>query len=284
MEKGFGFFEVPKKYLTDAIADEACDFMERHKEEPFFMYVSFNAVHSPLEATYEDLAKIKGLTGKRKKLAAMTLALDRACGTILKKLKALGLEKNTLIVFSNDNGGPDGTETSNYPLSGCKSNFLEGGIRVPFIMKFPTVIEPGTEYKKSISMLDMLPTFVNLAGGNASQIEGLDGVDLMPFITNKNKNAPHEKLFWKIENRGVVREGDWKFLRYPDRPAELYNIAEDITETNNLASKHPEKVREMYKTLFEWEGELERPLWQLKRIYEVNAVKRIDEKRNPVLD
>lgn len=284
IEKGFGLFEEPKKYLTDAIADEACDFIERHNEVPFFMYVSFNAVHSPLEATYEDLAKIKGLTGMRKKLAAMTLALDRACGTIFKKLKALGLENNTLIVFSNDNGGPDGTETSNYPLSGCKSNFLEGGIRVPFIMKFPTVIEPGTEYKKSISMLDMLPTFVNLAGGNASQIEGLDGVDLMPFITKKNMEAPHERLFWKIENRGVVREGDWKFLRYPDRPAELYNIAEDITETNDLALQHPSKVREMYKTLFRWEAELERPLWQLKRIYEVNAVKRLDEKRNPVLD
>ncbi|SFC03832.1 Arylsulfatase A [Algibacter lectus] len=284
MEKGFGLFEEPKKYLTDAIADEACDFMERHKEEPFFMYVSFNAVHSPLEATDEDLAKIKGLTGNRKKLAAMTLALDRACGTILKKLKALGLEENTLIVFSNDNGGPDGTETSNYPLSGCKSNFLEGGIRVPFIMKLPGVIKPKTEYKKAISMLDMVPTFVNIAGGNASELKGLDGVDLMPFITNKNNNAPHERLFWKIENRGVVREGDWKLLRYPDRPAELYNIAEDITENNDLALKHPKKVREMYKTLFNWEAELERPLWQLKRIYEVNAVKRIDEKRNPVLD
>lgn len=284
MEKGFGLFEEPKKYLTDAIADEACDFMERHKEEPFFMYVSFNAVHSPLEATDEDLAKIKGLTGKRKKLAAMTLALDRACGTILKKLKALGLEENTLIVFSNDNGGPDGTETSNYPLSGCKSNFLEGGIRVPFIMKLPGVIKPKTEYKKAISMLDMVPTFVNVAGGNASELKGLDGVDLMPFITKKNNIAPHERLFWKIENRGVVREGDWKLLRYPDRPAELYNIAEDITENNDLALKYPEKVREMYKTLFNWEAELERPLWQLKRIYEVNAVKRIDEKRNPVLD
>ncbi|WP_405295579.1 sulfatase-like hydrolase/transferase [Algibacter sp. Ld11] len=284
MEKGFGLFEEPKKYLTDAIADEACDFMERHKEEPFFMYVSFNAVHSPLEAMDEDLDKIKGLTGKRKKLAAMTLALDRACGTILKKLKALGLEENTLIVFSNDNGGPDGTETSNYPLSGCKSNFLEGGIRVPFIMKLPGVIKPRTEYKKAISMLDMVPTFVNIAGGNASELKGLDGVDLMPFITKKNNNAPHERLFWKIENRGVVREGDWKLLRYPDRPAELYNIAEDITENNDLALKYPEKVREMYKTLFNWEAELERPLWQLKRIYEVNAVKRIDEKRNPVLD
>ncbi|MDO7135831.1 sulfatase-like hydrolase/transferase [Algibacter lectus] len=284
MEKGFGLFEEPKKYLTDAIADEACDFMERHKEEPFFMYVSFNAVHSPLEAMEEDLDKIKGLTGKRKKLAAMTLALDRACGTILKKLKALGLEENTLIVFSNDNGGPDGTETSNYPLSGCKSNFLEGGIRVPFIMKLPGIIKPKTEYKKAISMLDMVPTFVNIAGGNASELKGIDGVDLMPFITKKNNNAPHERLFWKIENRGVVREGDWKLLRYPDRPAELYNIAEDITENNDLALKYPEKVREMYKTLFNWEAELERPLWQLKRIYEVNAVKRIDEKRNPVLD
>lgn len=130
----------------------------------------------------------------------------------------------------------------------------------------------------------MLPTFVNLAGGDVSKLEGLDGVDLMPFITNQNKRTPHERLFWKIENRGVVREGDWKLLRYPDRPAELYNIAEDITETNNLAFEHPKKVRQMYKTLFQWEGELERPLWQLKRIYEVNAVKRIDEKRTPILD
>lgn len=284
MERGFGLFEEPNKYLTDAIADAACSFMERNKKEPFFMYVSFNAVHAPLEATEEDLAQIKELTGKRKKLAAMTLALDRACGTILKKLKTLGLEENTLIVFSNDNGGPDGTETSNFPLSGCKSNFLEGGIRVPFVMKFPRVISPGTAYNKPISMLDMLPTFVNLAGGDVSKLEGLDGVDLMPFITNQNKRTPHERLFWKIENRGVVREGDWKLLRYPDRPAELYNIAEDITETNNLAFEHPQKVRKMYKTLFQWEGELERPLWQLKRIYEVNAVKRIDEKRTPILD
>ena len=284
MEKGFGIFEEPKKYLTDAIADEASNFMERHKDAPFFMFVSFNGVHSPLQASEEDLSMIKELTGNRKKLAAMTLALDRACGVIFNKLKTLGLEKNTLIVFSNDNGGPDATETSNYPLSGCKSNFLVGGIRVPFIMKLPTVIEPGKHYKKSISMLDMLPTFINLAGGNASEIKELDGVDLMPFITKKNMKAPHERLFWKIENRGVVREGDWKLLRYPDRPAELYNIAEDITETNDLALQHPQKVREMYKTLFQWEAELERPLWQLKRIYEVNAVRRIDEKRTPILD
>lgn len=284
MEYGFGNYQEPKKYLTDAIADEACDFMDRNQKKPFFMYVSFNAVHTPMQATKEDLAKVKGLTGKRKILAAMTIAMDRACGQILDKLKELGLEENTLVVFSNDNGGPDGSMTCNYPLSGCKSNHLEGGIRVPFVMKYPTIIKPASVYKESISLLDMLPTFVNVAGGDASKIKGLDGVDLIPFITNKNKENPHEMLFWKKENRGVIRKGDWKMLRFPDRPAELYNIAKDKAESNNLAYKYPEKVREMFKLLWNWESELERPLWQLKRVYETNAMKRMDEKRTPILD
>lgn len=151
-------------------------------------------------------------------------------------------------------------------------------------MKLPQVIEAGSEYKNSVSMLDLLPTFVNAAGGNASEITGLDGVDLLPYITGADKSKPHDLLFWKKENRGVVRQGYWKLLRYPDRPAELYNIAEDITENNNLAYEHPERVREMFKLLWEWESGLERPLWQLKRVYEVNAMKRMDEKRTPVLD
>ena len=283
-EHGFGEYKEPTKYLTDVIADEACDFLERNKKKPFFMYVSFNAVHSPLQATKEDLDKVKHLKGKRKILAAMTIALDRACGQILDKLKALGLEDDTLIVFANDNGGPDGTNTSNYPLSGCKSNHLEGGIRVPCIIKLPKVIKANSTYEKPISMLDMLPTFLNLSGGNASKVKDLDGVDLMPYITGKNKKNPHEVLFWKKENRGVVRSGDWKLLRYPDRPAELYNIKKDISESHNLAYKHPDKVRELFTLLWNWESQLERPLWQLKRVYEVNAMKRMDEKRNPIID
>ncbi|GAB1857835.1 hypothetical protein MHTCC0001_26720 [Flavobacteriaceae bacterium MHTCC 0001] len=201
-EKGFGNFQEPKGYLTYEIANEACSFLERNKNSPFFMYVSFNAVHSPLQATPEDLAKIKAFKGKRKTLAAMTLALDKACGQILNKLKALGLEDNTLVVFSNDNGGPVGTETSNYPLSGAKSNHLEGGIRVPCIVKLPGVIQGNSKYIKPISMLDMLPTFVNAAGGNAKEIKGLDGVDLIPYLSKNKKEAPHDILFWKKENRG----------------------------------------------------------------------------------
>jgi len=283
-ERGYANFEEPDRYTTDAIGDEACDFIERHKNKPFFVYASFNAVHTPLEALPEDLAKVKGLSGKRKKLAAMNIAMDRACGKIMDKLKELGLEENTLIVFSNDNGGPDGSMTCNYPLSGCKSNHLEGGIRVPMVMKFPNVIKAGSTYDYPVSMLDMLPTFVNAAGGNADAITNIDGVDLMPYVTKQNKARPHEVLFWKKENRGVVRQGDWKLLRYPDRPAELYNLAKDVTESNNLAYKHPEKVKELFKVLWEWEGELERPLWQLKRVYEVNAMERMDVKRTPVLD
>lgn len=283
-EHNFGNYKEPKKYLTDAIADEACNFMERNKNNPFFMYVSFNAVHAPLQATKEDLEKVKHLKGKRKILAAMTIALDRACGQILTKLKALGLEENTMIVFSNDNGGSDGTNSSNYPLSGCKSNHLEGGIRVPCIIKLPNVVKAGATYAKPISMLDMLPTFLNISGGNATQFKELDGVDLIPFITGKKKDNPHEVLFWKKENRGVVRKGDWKLLRYPDRPAELYNLKEDISESNNLAYKYPDKVRELFKVLWNWESELERPLWQLKRVYEVNAMQRMDDKRNPIID
>ncbi|WP_010136388.1 sulfatase [Ochrovirga pacifica] len=284
LEIGYKKYQEPKKYLTYDLADAACDFIDRNKKKPFFMYVSFNAVHSPMQATQEDLKKIKGLTGKRKVLAAMTLALDKACGQILEKLKEEGLEDDTLIVFSNDNGGPDGTKTCNYPLSGCKSNNLEGGIRVPFVMKLPKVIQPGSSYEYPVSTLDLLPTFVNIAGGKADKIAQLDGVDLLPYITGKDTKRPHELLFWKKENRGIVRKGDWKLLRFPDRPAELYKITEDVSENNNLAYEHPEKVRELFKDLFAWEGELERPLFMLKRIYEVNAMKRMDDKRTPVLD
>lgn len=280
LEFGYDQFEEPVDYLTDELADKACDFIERNKNQPFFIYLAFNAVHTPMEATRADLEKIKGLTGQRKTLAAMTLALDRACGQVLDKLKELGLDKNTLVVFANDNGGPtDASSACNYPLSGCKANLLEGGIRVPCIMKLPGVLKENSTYNNPISTLDFLPTFVNLGGGKSDTIKVLDGVDLFPYLTGKNNHKPNEKLFWKNEMEGAVRDGDWKLLRFPDRPAELYNLAEDISENHDLSSQYPEKVREMYKLLFQWEGGLERPLWQLKRKYEVAAMKRMDDYR-----
>ncbi|MGJ8736246.1 sulfatase [Zobellia laminariae] len=280
LERGFGEYEEYEGYLTDGLADEAISFMERNQKNPFFIYLAFNAVHTPMEAKEEDLAKVQGLTGKRKTLAAMAIAMDKACGKVLNRIKELGLDKNTLIVFTNDNGGPsDANESSNNPLSGTKANHLEGGIRVPFLMSWPGKLKPNTVYGNPISTLDLLPTFITAAGGNVSNIKGLDGVNLIPFLTENTTEKPHETLYWKKEARGAVRHNDWKLVRFPDRPAELYNIKEDISEVNDLAAEHPEKVRELYKMLFNWELTLERPLWQLERRFEGKAAERMDTYR-----
>lgn len=280
LERGFGEFAEAESYLTEALANEAVSFIERNQDNPFFLFLSFNAVHTPMHATQEDLEEFSELSGKRKKLAAMTLAMDRACGLVLDKLDELGLAENTIVIFTNDNGGPsDANESLNDPLSGCKANHLEGGIRVPFLLRWPGKIKENSRYKYPVSTLDLLPSFYAAGGGDVSALEDIDGVNLFPYLTGKKKDRPHEFLYWKKENRGVVRAGDWKLIRFPDRPAELYDLSEDISELNNLAAKHPDKVREMYKQLFQWELTLERPLFQLKRYYEGAAMDRMDKYR-----
>ncbi|UMB61690.1 sulfatase [Lutibacter sp. A80] len=280
MERGFRNFVEPERYLTDVLADEAIKFIEKKakNEQPFFAFVSFNAVHTPMDATPEDLAKFPNLEGKRKVVAAMALALDRASGKILDKLKELGIDDNTLVIFTNDNGGPtDKNASSNLPLSGTKSNHLEGGIRVPFIMKWPGKIKPNTTYNSPISTLDLLPTFYAAAGGNPKSIKDIDGVNLLPYINNQINSKPHEALFWKKDTRACIRKGDWKLIRFPDRPAELYYIPNDIKEQTNLAASYPKIVRQLFKELFEWESTLERPRWLLKREFENFDIDRMDK-------
>lgn len=280
MERGFGNFEEHEGYLTDALAKEALSFIEKNKDNPFFIFMSFNAVHTPMHAKKEDLGQFHGLSGKRQQVAAMTLALDRACGELLDKIKSLGLEENTLVVFTNDNGGPtDKNASVNAPLSGTKSNHLEGGIRVPFLMKWPKEIKGGMVYDYPASTLDLLPTFFAAAGGAHAHLKQIDGVDLIPFVQGRNKERPHDVLYWKKESRAAIRNGDWKLIRFPDRPAELYQLDKDIQEHNDLATAYPEKVKEMYKQLFEWELTLERPLFQLKRSFEKLDLDRMDKYR-----
>ncbi|AIY15178.1 sulfatase-like hydrolase/transferase [Cellulophaga baltica] len=284
MERGFGNFEEPQRYVTDALADEAISFIEKNKKNPFFIYLAFNAVHTPMEATEEDMNTFPDLTGKRKELAAMTLALDRACGKVLHKLKKLGLDKNTIVVFSNDNGGPtDKNASLNLPLSGTKSNHLEGGIRVPFVISWPKELKKGSRYNYPISTLDLLPTFYAAGGGNVSELKDVDGVNLIPYIKNEIKERPHQTLFWKKEVRLAFREGDWKLIRFADRPAELYDLSTDIGEQTDLATTHPERVKSMFKKMFEWESTLERPLWMLKRSFENYDIERMDRYRSPEL-
>ncbi len=290
MEYGFKKYKEPAKgeYVTDILADAACDFIDKNNsKDPFFIYLAFNAVHAPLHIDPKDKEEFANIKDpNRRKLAAMALSMDRGIGRVMEMLKSKGLDKNTIIVFSNDNGGPNGTHTSNYPLRGMKATFLEGGIRVPAFVWYPGVVEAGTRYDKPISFLDFLPTFAKLA--DAPTPEGakeLDGVDIMPYITGKNDGRPHQTLYWKCENRGVVRDGDWKFMRFPDRPAELYDISNDIGEKNNLAAIHPELMEKYYKMLFDWEMTLERPKWMLDRFCEERVMNQFyeqEEYMNPV--
>lgn len=282
MERGFGNYIEPEKYLTDALADEAIDFIERQakSDQPFFAVLSFNAVHTPMDATEEDLKQFPNLTGNRKTVAAMTLALDRASGKILDKLAELGIDDNTIVVFTNDNGGPtDKNASDNKPLSGTKSNHLEGGIRVPFIIKWPGQIKENSIFNKPIITLDLLPTFYAAGGGDAKDLTAIDGVDLMPYIQGTKTDRPHDALYWKKDARAAMRKGDWKLIRFPDRPAELYYIPDDISEHNNLASANPDLVKSMFKQLFEWESTLERPRWLLKREFENYDIERMDRYR-----
>lgn len=284
MENGFGNYEEPNGYVTDVLGGKAVSFIERNKDRPFFLYLAFNAVHTPVEATPEDLKEFPELVGTRQEVAAMTLALDRACGKVLDKLKELGLEENTIIVFSNDNGGPtDNNASINLPLSGTKSNHLEGGLRVPFLMSWPAQLKGNQTYNYPVSTLDLLPTFYAAGGGNVADLKDIDGVNLIPFVKGENSDRPHETLYWKKENRGVFRENDWKLIRFPDRPAELYDLSKDISEQNDLATKYPARVRKMYKQLFSWELTLERPLWMLERKFEKYDIDRMDRYRTPEL-
>lgn len=283
IERGFGKYEEPAAYLTDVLAAEANGFIERNKDRPFFAMISFTAVHTPMEALKEDLAQFPQLSGDRQKVAAMTLALDRASGAVTSKLRKLGLLENTIIIFSNDNGGPtDNNASLNYPLAGSKSNHLEGGIRVPFLVSWPARLPQGKDYDFPVSTMDLLPSFLAAAGGDPSAMPQLDGVNLWPFLTGANSARPHPILFWKKDVRAAVREGDWKLIRHADRPAELFDLSRDVSEQNDLAAMQPERVRAMFKKLFEWELTHERPLWTLRQEFERYDVERMSRYRTPL--
>ena len=282
MERGFGNLAETDTYLTDALGDAAVEFIEENKDDPFLIFLSFNAPHTPMDAKPEDLKQFPDLEGIRKINAAMTLAMDRASGQVLDKLDELGLAENTLVIFTNDNGGPtDQNAGNNYPFSGTKSNHLEGGIRVPFVAKWPEVIPAGSKFEYPVSTLDLVPTFVAVGGGETKALDKVDGVNLMPHITGENADRPHQTLFWKKDARAAIRDGDWKLIRMPDRPAELYDLSKDTSEQVSLASENPEKVKELYKKIYNWEKTLAQPMWQLDRKWEDYDITRMDKYRTP---
>lgn len=270
-DKGEGIFRgtervAEKEYLTDAFAREAVAFIDRHKEQPFFLYLAFNAVHTPMHATDARLQKFSSIEDTaRRTYAAMLFAMDEAVGKVTEKLRASGLEQDTLLFFFSDNGGPTMKGTTinasrNTPLRGSKRQTLEGGIRVPFVFHWKGRLPAGT-YAHPIIQLDLLPTALAAAGVEVSPEWKLDGVNLLPFLEGKAKGKPHETLYWRFGQQMAIRQGDWKLVKYDSTPAKLYNLAEDIGEANDLVERQADKAGQLEKTWQEWNAQLAKPLW-----------------------
>lgn len=252
------------EYLTDAFGREAAAFVSRHRGDAWFLYLAFNAPHSPLQVPPKYLERVKGIASeKRRTYAAMICAMDDAIGRTLDAVSESGKEKDTLVFFFSDNGGPVAvTEADNSPLKGGKGQVYEGGIRVPFLVSWPAVLKPG-EYSQPVSSLDVFATCAALAGAPAPD-KPLDGANIIPFLSGERSGPPHGRLFWRTGGGATyaVREGNWKLACPKDGQPELYDLGTDIGEQKNLAQSQPEKVAAMLKAYAAWNSELIQPLFQ----------------------
>ena len=254
------------EYLTDAFAREAAGYIERHKEEPFFLYVAFNAPHTPIETT-EKYAERFGRIGDphRRVYAAMVSGLDDAVGVILDKLDETELTEDTIVFFLSDNGCATYTEAcTNDPLRLGKAFLFEGGVRVPFAVQYPRRLDGGEVFRKPVSSLDILPTAVGLAGGELPAGKEYDGVDLMPYLRGRDDGDPHEALFWRNGSNRAIRSGDWKLFWNQHRDW-LFNLDQDVGESRDLSADHPEKIRELKGIYREWEQQMGEPAWPFRR-------------------
>jgi arylsulfatase A-like enzyme len=253
-----------KRYLTDAIKEEAIEYMALHKNDPFFLYVAFNAAHVPFQAPRYYYELYDNITDENKRVYyAMITALDDAIGELLAKLRMLGLEENTIIYLVSDNGGATYTKaTDNKPYKGGKLTMFEGGVNVPFIMKWKDRIAAGTVYQNPVSAMDIFMTSARLAECRLPDDRVYDGTDLLPYLTGKKEGLPHENFYWKADHIHAMRSGDWKYLEsIRDGWIELYNISEDKYEKFDLRDISPGILIQLKKQFGEWEKDIPPPLW-----------------------
>lgn len=252
------------EYLTDALGREAVAFIDREKQHPFFLYLTFNAVHAPLEVPQKYRQRVASIADpKRRTFAAMLTAMDDNVGAVLDKLKGDKLTDNTLVFFIADNGGPTPQTTSrNNPLRGFKGQVWEGGIRVPFMAQWPGHLPAGKVYGQPVSSLDIVPTALAAAGASPGNDKPLDGVDLLPHLTGAKTTPPHENLYWRFGPQWAIRQGNYKLLQPRGEAAQLFDLAADVGEQKNLAADKPEIVEKLRAAYQKWNAQLEEPRWQ----------------------
>jgi arylsulfatase A-like enzyme len=283
-------FPAPE-YLTDLWGSEACAFIDRNHLNPFFLYLAFNAVHAPMHSLDKDRAKFLNIKDdNRRTYDGMLLAMDRSIGRVLDRLDKKGIADNTIVLFLNDNGGGGNTTqyashsrnfANNKPLRGNKFDILEGGVRVPMLMRWPKQIPAGEVYGEMVSSTDVYPTLVAAAGLQMPEGQPTDGVNLLPFINGKNTSKPHEWLCWqnrswiprekggpvkprpKVHN-SAIRKGNWKLVRMnekiaskaPPPPWKLYDLSKDIGEHKDLSKQHRNVVKELGSLFNKWRSSM----------------------------
>ncbi len=259
---------VETEYLTDALTREAVDFIDRHDDKPFFLYLAYNAVHSPLQGASAYMQKFAHIEDIHRRIfAAMLSNMDDSVGAVLTQLRKSGLEEDTIVFFLSDNGGPTRELTSsNLPLRGSKGQMYEGGLRVPFLMQWKGKVPAGQTYEKPVCAFDIYATAAaNSVGVIAPEL--VEGVDLVPFVTGKDTGTPHGTLFWRQGGKSGLRHGDWKIVRMGGRKTdrkvkwELYDLENDVSEETNVADVQPERLAELVALWQEMNSEMAEPMF-----------------------
>ncbi|MBK1789700.1 sulfatase-like hydrolase/transferase [Persicirhabdus sediminis] len=275
--RGNELVEREEEYYTDAIGRESISFIERHKDEPFFLYVAFNAPHAPMQAKAEALERVKHIEDpNRRILAAMIETMDDNIGRILDTLEKNDLTEKTMIVFLSDNGGkPNNNFSINDPLRGEKGTYYEGGIRVPFVIKWPGVAPAGEKIDDMVFSLDLFPTIYNALGGEVDESWKLEGINLAPHLGADAAAFPRRTLFWKTGNKWAVNDGKWKLVKEGGE-MELFNLDDDLAESNNLIHQNPEIADRLLKAHQKWDDTTVPPNygWDPKLPYHSERVKR----------
>jgi len=274
-------------YLTDKFNEEAVGFIERNHEEPFFLYLAYNAVHYPWSVPDSYLERIdenyKHDYKYRRLLASMTLAIDDGVGQIMKTLEKHGIDENTAVIFLSDNGspatiaGPSSISTGDMVMSkkmglrGYKGDTYEGGIRVPFLIKWPGVLPAGERYNEPVISIDIVPTITHFLGIDDPST-GYDGVNLIPYLTHEKEDVPHDYLYWRYQDEWAYRKGDWKMtwntrekvlhmtkdmvMNKQTIQPKLFNVKNDPFERHDLMDQYPDKAKELFNAFTEMDSDM----------------------------
>ena len=275
----------PAKYLTDYFTDEAVNAIKANKNRPFLLYLAHWGVHSPLQASKADYDALPHIPDHRRRVyAAMVRSVDRSVGRVLQTLREEGLDDNTIVIFTSDNGAPGyiGLPEVNQPYRGWKVTLFEGGLRVPYMAKWPGRITPGTRYKAPVSNIDILPTIVAAAGGSLPADRVLDGVNLLPYLGNSAPAQATRALYWLDGHYRTVQDQGWKLI-VSDRPKKqwLFNLNTDPTERSNLASSQPQKLAQLKGLLDAHHAQMPPPLWEPFLEGPIFIDKTLDQPKSP---